>query len=139
MCTQVNVYLLIFPIKVFIREMWKTWYMLPNVPLGYRSFFTAYQKWNLHFSHRVFERLYKSTLLIFFPQGWSLTLKIHRFNCLRGSVKKRCNITKCPVAKITAFGRRMIIGHRQPTPPSGLRPFVKGLLSSSNGRMYMYK
>jgi hypothetical protein len=62
MCTQDDVYLLIFPIRVFIREIIKTYTMLIvfllNYPKGLYEFLTTYRIKYLHFFHRIFEGLY---------------------------------------------------------------------------------
>jgi hypothetical protein len=74
MYTQEYVYLLIFPIRVFIREMWKMWYIL-NVflliyPTCLSEFFIVYQEWKPLFSHYIFEGLEVYTPHIFLTGGF---------------------------------------------------------------------
>jgi hypothetical protein len=69
MCTQDDVSLLIFPVRIFIREIRKTYTILIvfllNYLRGYESFSQYIKNDDLHFSRWVFKGLYKSTLLIF--------------------------------------------------------------------------
>jgi hypothetical protein len=59
MCIQDDIYILIFLIRVFIREIRKAYTMLIvfllNCPNGLYEFFTAFRIKYFHFSHRVFE------------------------------------------------------------------------------------
>jgi hypothetical protein len=102
MCAQDDVYLLIFPIY-YIDSV------SPKLSQEVIGVFSQHIKnEDIHFSHWIFEGLYKSTLIFFRHGFWRcLISKICRFNWPKENVKKHCyisyNIMKYPVAKITTF------------------------------------